>query len=134
MSTSETHTATTTNDVATTDELVEAEPHEPHEHEHEHDGLLEDIMKDTKAKILYVLKIYPYISRPMLQYGLSPSLPPKLWAPCLGELMMEGKVLLKRINTTNPKGTSQTKDVYHLPEYPYPPITIQQARDLNYSV
>ena len=61
-----------------------------------------------QAKILHVLGIYPGISSTMLQMGLSPSTPPKLWRPILDLLVHKGFVTRRTEYLSTPTGRSNT--------------------------
>lgn len=84
---------------------------------------VESLAHDVRAKILFLLETYPFISRSMIQVGLSPALPPKLWDPILQSLVTEGSVIYVEVQATNPGNRTLVKGVYHLPKYQYPPET-----------
>lgn len=91
------------------------------------------VITETRDRIMYLLEVYPYVSRAMIQVGLSPACPPALWDPILQDLVARGSVLITTVNTKTPKDRNLTKDIYHLPTYPYPPVTLRQleiAEDL----
>lgn len=86
---------------------------------------VEDIQKDIEVRISHLLKIYPYLSRGMIQQGLGPGTPPKLWDPILKAMVEKGEVKCVTISIDDaPSGRVQSKTIYHLPCFPYPPITI----------
>lgn len=87
---------------------------------------LDDAAEDVKARILHLLDIYPYISRAMIQTGLSPALPPKLWDPVLQHLVNTGEISHVEIQATTPGGRALSKGIYHLPKFPYPVVTCAQ--------
>lgn len=80
-------------------------------------------MDDLKGKILHLLEICPYLTRSMIQVGLGPGLSPKFWDPILKGLVESRELKCEEINTTNQGGRSLNKTIYHLPKFPYPPIT-----------
>src|SRR5690349_15361962 len=82
------------------------------------------VRQDVAEKILFILDIYPFVSRAMLQVALSPALPPKLWGPILDALVSGGLIILEEHQKTSPNGRNQVKQVYHLPKYPYPPASV----------
>lgn len=84
---------------------------------------INDVILATTGKIISLLETFPYISRTMIQVGLSPALPPKLWSPILDELVEKGEILKHSLPVTNNEGRTTTKVVYHLPKFPYPPVT-----------
>lgn len=77
--------------------------------------------QDQRLKILHLLETFPYISRAMIQVGLGPALPPKLWDPILANLVEQKEICFVEINVTTPSGRALVKGIYHLPMYPYPP-------------
>lgn len=87
---------------------------------------LDDAVSDVRAKIIHLLEVFPYISRAMIQTGLSPALPPKLWDPVLQQLVTEKVVQYIEVTTTTPGGRVLTKGIYHLPKFPYPVITVEE--------
>lgn len=87
---------------------------------------LDDAAEDVRERILHLLDIYPYVSRAMIQTGLSPALPPKLWDPVLQHLVNTKEVVYLEIQATTPGGRSLSKGIYHLPKYPYPVVTCAQ--------
>lgn len=82
----------------------------------------ESIEQDIRNKIIFLLEVFPYLARSMIQVGLSPALPPKLWDPILGSMVDEGAVCKVDVVTTNPGNRTLTKTIYHLPQFPYPPV------------
>ncbi len=92
---------------------------------------MEELVNATKDKILHLLETFPYISRSMIQTGLSPALPPKLWGPILDKAVEQGEIKLVEVATTNPSGRALTKGVYHLPHYAYPPEKQLLPQDLS---
>jgi hypothetical protein len=83
---------------------------------------LEEAAKDIHDKIIFLLETYPYMSRGMIQVGLGPACPPRLWGPVLDEMVNNGEVVNHDIQVTSPNGRTMTKDIKHLPQYFYPPI------------
>lgn len=53
-------------------------------------------------KIIHLLGIYPIISPSMLQVGLGPQIPPRIWRPVLEMLIVEGKVSRSEIVMPTP--------------------------------
>lgn len=84
----------------------------------------ETVQDDTREKILFILGIYPYISRSMIQVALGPGLPPKLWDPVLAGMVDKKEVCHCWENVTAPNGRASTKGVYYLPSFPYPPTKL----------
>lgn len=85
---------------------------------------------DVSEKILHTLQTYPYLSRAMIQVALGPALPPKLWAPILGDLLRTNQICYVKETVEAPSGRSLVKGIYHLPSFPYPPVnsvTMAQA-------
>lgn len=83
--------------------------------------VLSPAAQDQRLKILHLLETFPYISRAMIQVGLGPALPPKLWDPILANLVETHEVSFVEVNVTTPSGRALVKGIYHLPTYPYPP-------------
>lgn len=86
---------------------------------------LDEGIEEVRARILHLLEIYPFMARSMIQVGIGPGCPPKIWDPILQQLVSEGKICKEEINTTSPKGRSGSKDVYHLPCFTYPPAKLE---------
>lgn len=84
---------------------------------------------DTQGKILFLLGVFPYQSRSMLQVALGPGLPPALWDPILGSLVSDGQVLKRDVTVIDHRQRESVKTVYHLPIYPWPPVTIEQLNN-----
>jgi len=86
------------------------------------DEVVTTVDEDIQAKILALLEVYPYVSRSMIQTGLGPALPPKLWDPILKALVDTEQVCFREVTAASiPTGRSLTKGIYHLPKFPYPP-------------
>ena len=81
--------------------------------------------QDQRLKILHLLETFPYISRAMIQVGLGPALPPKLWDPILANLVETKEICFVEVNVTTPSGRSLVKGIYHLPSFSYPPLKLQ---------
>lgn len=113
-----------------TQAATEVETEAPTEYPVELQASLDDAAKDVRERILHLLKVYPYISRSMIQVGLSPALPPKLWDPVLQQLVNEKAVQHVETQAQTPAGRTLTKGIYYLPEYPFPPVTTAQLEDL----
>lgn len=87
---------------------------------------LTDGLADLKARIFHLLDIYPYLARSMIQTGLGPAMPPRIWDPVLQSLVEGGEVVMINHHTQSPAGRSQVKNVYFLPKYPWPPVSSEQ--------
>jgi len=85
---------------------------------------IDEAMKDIEAKILHTLEIFPYISRGMVQQGIGPGVSPKLWDPVLERLCEEGKIKMVTTTVGSPSGRALSKTIYHLPKFPYPPVSV----------
>ena len=83
---------------------------------------LEEALDEVKAKLMHLLEVYPYISRAMIQTGLSPALPPKIWDPILQGAVEAKEICYVEIQAESPNGRTLTKGIYHLPRFPYPPV------------
>ena len=93
--------------------------------------VLSPAAQDQRLKILHLLETFPYISRAMIQVGLGPALPPKLWDPILANLVETQEVSFVEVNVTTPSGRALVKGIYHLPTFPYPPQKLQAQIQLN---
>lgn len=60
--------------------------------------------KDMEEKIKHVLEIFPIISPTMLQIGIGPQVPPKVWRPVLNRLIDEGIVVQDTVGAQNTTG------------------------------
>lgn len=80
----------------------------------EQDGIAET-GEMIRKKILFLLTVYPRLSRAMIQVGLGTAMPPSLWSPILEALIQEGKVGLTAESYVTPRNTNQTYQIYHLP-------------------
>lgn len=72
--------------------------------------------KDIEAKIQHLLKIYPAVSPSMMQVGLGPSLPSKIWKPVLRDLIERGLVKEDVFMHMTSTGRSQAYTVLSLKE------------------
>lgn len=59
-------------------------------------------------RIMKVLSIYPRISPTMLQVGIGPQIPPRLWHPVLEKLVLENTVQREYITTDSQAGRFKT--------------------------
>ncbi len=91
---------------------------------------LEEALDEVKAKLMHLLEVYPYISRAMIQTGLSPALPPKIWDPILQGAVDAGEICYVAIQSESPNGRTLTKGIYHLPRFPYPPVSLKEYEGL----
>jgi hypothetical protein len=87
---------------------------------------LDAAAEDMRQRINHLLEVYPYISRAMIQVGLSPAIPPKMWGPVLDQMAERGEVVRHEVDVTNASNRTITKNIYHLPSSPYPPLGITQ--------
>jgi len=94
--------------------------------EHDTTSQLEEATQDIRARIIHTLQVFPYISRAMLQVALGPGLSPKFWDGPLQDLVNEGVIKLVETVVATPGGRTLTKGIYHLPEYPYPPVKVKE--------
>lgn len=61
------------------------------------------VITTVQSKILYVLGLYPKLSRSMLQTGIGPAISPVIWGPVLDDMI--GRRLVQEV-TVNVKGAS----------------------------
>ncbi len=92
---------------------------------------LGEALDEVKAKLMHLLEVYPYISRAMIQTGLSPALPPKIWDPILQGAVDAGEICYVAIQSESPNGRTLTKGIYHLPRFPYPPVSLKEYEGLT---
>jgi hypothetical protein len=96
-------------------------------------GPIEDPMAvvrdETKQKILHTLTIFPFVSGSMIQVGIGPAHPSKLWRNCLEELMKDGIVLMTSRQAVSPGGRATVYHVYHLSTNPYHYATSSSTPD-----
>jgi hypothetical protein len=78
-----------------------------------------ELMLETRARIIHSLTIFPFLSGSMIQTALSPGLPPKLWRPILVSLIEEGIVTITKVSAVTPGNRSQSYDVHHLTSNKY---------------
>lgn len=93
----------------------------------------EEVTADIRADILSLLETYPYLGYTMIQVGIGPAKPPKLWKPILEQLVEEGVILKQTVPVTSGRGRDITRTVYHRDTMPWPPVTVAQltiAEDL----
>ncbi len=88
-------------------------------------------VEDVRIKILHNLEVYPYLSRAMIQTGLGPAMPPRLWDPVLEDLIIRGEIMVVEKTVTSPGGRALTKQIYHLPTYPYPPVGLAELHGID---
>ncbi len=88
------------------------------------------IEQDIKEKIIHILTIYPFLSRAMIQTGLSPALPPKLWGPILDRMVEEGVVTHYDVQTVAPNGRNLVKGIFHLPTMKHPTLHVENTATL----
>jgi hypothetical protein len=91
---------------------------------------LDGAADQMRRKILILLETYPYISRPMVQVGLGPATPPKLWDPVLSYMLTHGEVMERSMEIAGVDGRQMTKQIFHLPKFPFPPQTIEDANSI----
>lgn len=60
-----------------------------------------DALRD---KIAHILSIYPILSPSMLQIGLGPNVPPRVWKPILRGMIDQGVVLKEEAIVETPLG------------------------------
>lgn len=78
----------------------------------------DDQYTSIRARIMFVMRIYPRLSASMIQVGIGPHTKPDIWRPILEEMVEEGVLIRKYIPTTTPKGTYRTVSVLELrPEH-----------------
>lgn len=75
-----------------------------------------------REKILFTLKIYPYLSASMLQIGIGPSTPSKLIHHELDQLIEAGLVTQDFIVKKTPTGRTNTYTIIRLTSFPASPI------------
>lgn len=85
----------------------------------------------VRAKIMFALGIYPYLSEPMIQVSIGPGIPPIIWRPVFNKLVEEGTLLRETLKINAPSGYPTTQKIYHLNTFPYPPITLAQQEILQ---
>lgn len=81
---------------------------------------LEDYSQILREKILFGLKVYPYLMPTMMQVFLGTSTPTKVWKPILEGLITEGLVGRQEVVLTSPYERIQTYTILHLTTNPYP--------------
>lgn len=91
-----------------------------------------DAMSDyegrLREKILFGLRVYPFVSPTMLHNFLGTSTSARLWKSILQELVGEGLITRTEVQLTSPHDRVQTYSVLHLttnlyPQAPLPLIT-----------
>lgn len=63
-----------------------------------------EVDKVLRERILHVLGIWTRLSPSMLQVGIGPAMPPKIWHPVLNRLIEEGIVLREKQVARTPSG------------------------------
>jgi hypothetical protein len=87
-------------------------------------------LDQLEAKILFGLKVYPFLSPSMLHVFLGTSTPTALWKDqVLARLIEEGKVISTTVSLTSPFERSQTYTVLHLVSNVYPLATSAATSD-----
>src|SRR3954471_5086154 len=84
-------------------------------------GELHNMELWIRARIIHTLKIFPKISKSMLQVGIGTSLGPKLWNSVYEQMVEEGDVIVDRVDYKTPAGRSQTYTIITLNPERYPP-------------
>jgi hypothetical protein len=92
---------------------------------------LHEAADDVKAEIIQLLETYPYVSRSMIQVGLGPACPPKLWGPVLQALVDSGEVKLENMPVTTPKGRTLNKVIMHLKKFPWPVTIVEVGSEIS---
>jgi hypothetical protein len=77
-----------------------------------------------EEKINHILRIYPFISRPMLQTALGPGCPSRIWRPVLDSMIERGFIVESSRMLTNPGGRSYTYRILHLACNPLPELSV----------
>ena len=70
--------------------------------------------KQIRDKICHLLKLFPRISPSMMQVGIGPAVPPKMWRPLLEQLITEGKVMRTSELHETPGGRQQSYTILSL--------------------
>jgi hypothetical protein len=79
-----------------------------------------DYLDSLRQKILFGLRIYPYVNPSMLHVFLGTSTPSSLWKDLvLAGLIEEGLVVSETVTLTSPFDRSQSYTVLHLTENAY---------------
>lgn len=81
----------------------------------------EEYIDILRTKILFSLKVYPFLSPSMLHVALGTATSTALWKPILEALIVEGKVNEAKVQLTSPHDRSQTYTILHLSDNTYVP-------------
>lgn len=109
---------------------MNTQPAEANSEPTEPTSAFEEVTADIKADILSLLETYPYLGYTMIQVGIGPAKPPKLWKPILESLVEDAIILERTISVVSGRGRNITRTVYHRREMPWPPVTIGDVDDL----
>ncbi len=90
---------------------------------------LEEYPVLLREKILFGLKVYPFIGRSMLHQFLQTSTPASIWKPILNELIAEGLVIEEEVTLTTPHERTQTYNIIHLACYTYLPYNVAESNE-----
>lgn len=72
--------------------------------------------KEIAERITQVLTHFPKLSHSMLQIGLGPTLPSKVWRPILEEMVIEGEVNVETVPVITTTGRHQSYTIISLAE------------------
>lgn len=75
-----------------------------------------DVQEHVRQKILLTLKIYPKLSRSMLQIGIGTGLPPIIWGPVLDQMVERGEIVIDLVVALSAGGRNLTHNVIRLAE------------------
>jgi len=78
------------------------------------------------TKLTRHFKYTPYMTRGHIQMSLGPATPPRVWEGPLARMQEEGRMICQTTISN-----FRTKRVYHLPDMPWPPITIARLDQLE---
>jgi hypothetical protein len=80
---------------------------------------VEELFRDVEDRLMHVMTIFPFVSASMLQTGIGPSLPPKMWRPVLHRMVSKGLVAATRLSAQTPAGRAMSYLIYHRADNSY---------------
>lgn len=78
------------------------------------DTSMQEVQKDVRDRIEHLMKIYPRMSKSMIQIVLGTSLPGKMWHPILDQLVEDGYCKRLVEHHQSPNGRLNSHTIYEL--------------------
>lgn len=72
------------------------------------------VITTIQSKILYVLGLYPKLSRSMLQTGIGPAITPVIWGPVLDDMIARRLVQEVTVNVKGASGRANSPKILSL--------------------